>query len=212
LNVFKYCYTIYKAILLNLDRTCHLRYLIGYLNSISEPEMKNIKEKAEKIRWFVMDVDGVLTDGGIIYDSNGNELKKFCVKDGIGITLLHSAGIKTAILTSRVSKMVQKRAEELGITEVIQGAKDKLKLYEAMKKKYSISDEEILYIGDDLVDLPVLRKAGFPVCVKDSPDELKEICVYITRNSGGKGAVRETAELLLKMKGLYEKVLKMYTG
>ncbi|SNZ06496.1 3-deoxy-D-manno-octulosonate 8-phosphate phosphatase (KDO 8-P phosphatase) [Persephonella hydrogeniphila] len=174
--------------------------------------MKNIKEIAERIRWFIMDVDGVLTDGGIIYDSGGNELKKFCVKDGMGITLLHNAGIKTAILTSRNSPMVQKRAEELRISEVIQGAKDKLNLYENLKAKHNLADDEILYIGDDFVDLPVLKRVGFPVCVKNSPDELKEVCVYITKNEGGKGAVRETAELLLKMKGLYSKAIEKYTG
>jgi len=174
--------------------------------------MENIQKRAEKIRWFIMDVDGVLTDGGIIYDGNGKELKKFCVKDGMGITLLHNAGIKTAILTSRISPMVEKRAKELGIDEVIQGAKNKLELYEKLKKKYSIDDDQILYIGDDFPDLNVLKQVGFPVCVKDSPEEIKNVCIYITKNEGGKGAVREVCELLLKLQGKYEEAVKKYTG
>ncbi|WP_456464534.1 KdsC family phosphatase [Persephonella sp.] len=174
--------------------------------------MKNIKEIGKKIRWFIMDVDGVLTDGGIIYDSSGNELKKFCVKDGMGITLLHNVGIKTAILTSRKSYMVEVRAKELGIHEVIQGAKDKLELYKKLKKRYSIIDDQILYIGDDFPDLPVLKVVGFPVCVKSSPKEIKDVCMYITKKEGGNGAVREVAEYLLKIQGKYEKAIKKYTG
>jgi len=174
--------------------------------------MRNIKKVAKSIRWFIMDVDGVLTDGGIIYDSNGSELKKFCVKDGMGITLLHNVGIKTAILTSRKSPMVEKRAKELGIDEVIQGAKNKLQLYEKLKEKYSVIDDQVLYVGDDFPDLPVLRRVGFPVCVKNSPEEIKSVCVYITKKEGGNGAVREVAELLLKLQGKYEEAIKKYTG
>ncbi len=159
-----------------------------------------------------MDVDGVLTDGGIIYDSDGRELKEFCVKDGMGITLLHNVGIKTAVLTSRNSPMVKKRAQDLNITEVIQGASDKLKLYEKIKKEYNILDEEVLYIGDDYVDLPVLKKVGFPVTVPDAPEELKDVCVYITDKNGGDGAVREVAELILKLSGRFEQAIKRYTG
>ncbi len=173
-------------------------------------ENLKLKEIALKIRWFIMDVDGVLTDGGIIYDSAGRELKKFCVKDGMGITLLHNAGIKTAIITSRNSPMVKRRADELNITEVIQGVSDKLFLYEKIKKRYSLSDEEVLYVGDDFVDLPVLRRVGFPVTVPDAPEELKEVCVYVTQKQGGDGAVREVAELLLKLSGKFEEAVRRY--
>ena len=159
-----------------------------------------------------MDVDGVLTDGGIIYDSNGNELKKFCVKDGMGIALLHNVGIRTAILTSRKSPMVEIRARELGIDEVMQGAKNKLQLYEKLKEKYSVTDDQILYIGDDFPDLPVLKRVIFPVCVKNSPEEIKNVCIYITKKEGGKGAVREVAELLLKLQEKYEEAIKKYAG
>ena len=173
--------------------------------------MEKLKGLASKIRWFIMDVDGVLTDGSIVYDSDGREIKRFCVKDGIGINLLHNVGIKTAFITSRSSSMVEKRGKELKITEIIQGASDKLAWYEKVKEKYHILDDEILYIGDDFVDLPVLRKVGFPVTVPDAPDELKEICVYVTQKQGGDGAVREVAELLLKLSGKFEEAVRRYT-
>ena len=172
--------------------------------------MENLKGRALKIKWCIFDVDGVLTDGKIIYDSEGNELKQFNVKDGLGINLLHKAGIKTAIITSRSSSVVQKRALELGITEVIQNAKNKLEAYGYLKEKYNIADEEILYIGDDLVDIPVLKRVGFPVCVKDAVNELKDLVSYVTRKKGGEGTVREIAELILKLQGKYEDVIKDY--
>ncbi|WP_457628088.1 KdsC family phosphatase [Persephonella sp.] len=174
--------------------------------------MENLKEIFSGIKWFIMDVDGVLTDGSIIYDSEGRELKVFSVKDGMGITLLHRAGIKTAIITSRNSPMVQRRAGELGITEVIQGASDKLELYSRLKEKEGFSDKEVLYIGDDYVDLPVMKVVGLPVTVPDAPVELKDTALYVTKRHGGKGAVREVAEMLLKAQGKFDEVIKTYTG
>ncbi|WP_456393665.1 KdsC family phosphatase [Persephonella sp.] len=174
--------------------------------------MENLKEIFSSIKWFIMDVDGVLTDGSIIYDSEGRELKVFSVKDGMGITLLHRAGIKTAIITSRNSPMVQRRAGELGITEVIQGARDKLELYSRLKEKEGFSDKEVLYIGDDYVDLPVMKVVGLPVTVPDAPVELKDTALYVTKRHGGKGAVREVAEMLLKAQGKFDEVIKTYTG
>ena len=174
--------------------------------------MENLKEIFSSIKWFIMDVDGVLTDGSIIYDSEGRELKVFSVKDGMGITLLHRAGIKTAIITSRNSPMVQRRAGELGITEVIQGARDKLELYFRLKEKEGFSDKEVLYIGDDYVDLPVMKVVGLPVTVPDAPVELKDTALYVTKRHGGKGAVREVAEMLLKAQGKFDEVIKTYTG
>ncbi|WP_338151271.1 HAD-IIIA family hydrolase [Persephonella sp. IF05-L8] len=173
-------------------------------------KMENLRDKALKIKWFILDVDGVLTDGKIIYDTQGKELKQFNVKDGLGINLLHRAGIKTAIITSRNSSIVEKRASELGITEVIQNAKNKLEAYIYLKEKFNITDEEILYVGDDLVDIPILKRVGFPVCVKDAVNELKDLVVYVTRKKGGEGAVREIAELILKLQGKYEEVIKDY--
>ncbi len=172
--------------------------------------MISLKERASKIKWFLMDVDGVLTDGKVIYDSEGREIKHFCIKDGLGIRMLSRAGIKTGIITGRTSPMVLKRALELEITEVFQDAKIKLPVYEEIKKKHGLKDEEILYIGDDYVDLPILRRVGFPVCVPSAPDAVKEVCAYVTRREGGDGAVRETIELLLTLQGKLEGLLKRY--
>ncbi|NPA58801.1 MAG: HAD hydrolase family protein [Aquificae bacterium] len=173
--------------------------------------MENLK-LFESVNWLIMDVDGVLTDGSIIYDSLGNELKVFSVKDGMGITLLHRAGIKTAVLTSRNSPMVKKRAEELEINRIIQGAKDKLELYGRLKEEEGFMDSEVAYIGDDYVDLPVMKTVAVPITVPDAPEELKKTALYITQNGGGKGAVREVCELILKAKGVFEQVVKPYIG
>ncbi len=172
--------------------------------------MITLKGRAKKIKWFVMDVDGVLTDGKVIYDSDGKETKNFSIKDGLGIRFLSRAGIKTAIITGRTSPMVLKRALELEITEVIQDAKQKLPVYEEFKKKHGLKDEEILYIGDDYVDLPILRRVGFPVCVPSAPEGVKEVCAYITQTEGGNGAVREVIEKLLFLQGKLDEILERY--
>jgi 3-deoxy-D-manno-octulosonate 8-phosphate phosphatase (KDO 8-P phosphatase) len=170
--------------------------------------MITLKEKAKKIKMFLVDVDGVLTDGKVIYDSSGNELKSFNIKDGLGITLLHKVGIKTGIITGRNSPMVEKRASELKINEVFQGKKEKLDSYEYIKKKYILKDEEILYIGDDLIDIPILKKVGFPVAVADAAKIVKKYCIYITKAKGGEGAVRETIDYLLTLRGEYNKAVE----
>ncbi|WP_028950257.1 KdsC family phosphatase [Sulfurihydrogenibium subterraneum] len=169
-----------------------------------------LEEKAKKIKWFIFDVDGVLTDGKIIYDSEGREIKNFCVKDGIGIHMLHLSGIKTAIITGRNSEIVNKRAVELGITEVFQNSSNKLQHYKYIKEKYSLQDEEILYMGDDIVDIPVLKRVGFPATVPSAPEEVKKLCIYITKQEGGNGAVREVIDLVLKIQGKYKDIIKKY--
>ena len=171
-----------------------------------------LKNRALKIKMFLMDVDGVLTDGKVIYDSQGNELKSFNIKDGLGIGMLHRAGIKTGLITGRNSPMVKRRAKELKINEVFQGKRKKLDTYESIKEKYNLKDEEILYIGDDLIDIPILKRVGFPVTVSDAVDEVKGFCIYITSRKGGEGAVREVADMILKFRGDYEKVFKEIVG
>lgn len=172
--------------------------------------LKLLKEKAEKIKWFVFDVDGVLTDGKITYDSEGREIKSFCVKDGVGIYMLHLAGIKTAIITGRQSEIVIKRSIELNISEVFQNSKNKLEHYNQLKEKYSLKDEEILYIGDDIVDIPLLKRVGFPVTVPSAPEEVKNFAVYVTIKEGGNGAVREIIDLVLKLQNKYDEIIKKY--
>ena len=172
--------------------------------------MVPLNKKARNIKMFLMDVDGVLTDGKVIYDSNGNELKAFNIKDGLGIGLLHKAGMITGIITGKTSPMVEKRANELKIKEVFQGKKKKLESYELIKRKYKLQDDEMLYIGDDLIDIPILKRVGFPVAVADASEIVKKYCVYVTKAKGGEGAVRETIDYILHLRGEYEKIIEEF--
>ncbi len=160
---------------------------------------KSIIKKALKIKLFITDVDGVLTDGSLILGNNGEEFKSFNSQDGMGIKLLQKNDIKVAIITGRSSKIVENRAEELDIKEVYQGIDDKIKIFNNLLDKYSLNSNEVSYIGDDLNDLPVLNEVGLSFTVSNGVDKVKENVDYITEKSGGKGAVREAAELILNI-------------
>lgn len=166
---------------------------------------------AEKVRLLILDVDGVMTDGGITLDNSGNELKSFHVRDGHGIKLLIRYGIDVAFLTGRQSEVVLRRADELGVKEVHQKCLKKIEAYDAIKKNLSVTDEEIACIGDDIVDIPLLRRVGLPVVVHDADSETKAFASVVTFNGGGKGAVREVTDLILKAKGLWEGILDGYS-
>ena len=170
----------------------------------------SLEERMKRIRLIIMDVDGVLTDGGIYMGPDGEAMKRFDIKDGLGIALWRRAGEKTAILTGRSSKIVENRAKELHISVVRQGCRDQRSAYEELKKEMNFSDEEIAYIGDDLIDLPVMRRAGLPVAVADAAPEAKEAALLVTEHAGGHGAIRETAELLLRAQGLFEDAAAQY--
>ncbi|TDX59216.1 KdsC family phosphatase [Orenia marismortui] len=157
-----------------------------------------LKDKAAKIKLFITDVDGVLTDGRIVLGNNGEEFKFFHVHDGKGIQLAHEAGIKTAIITGRESKLVQRRADELSIQEVHQNIKDKIKVFNSILEKYQVSEDEVAYIGDDVNDLEILKRVGLSFTPANGVDKVKEAVDYITTKEGGQGAVREAIELLLK--------------
>ncbi|MBN1407287.1 MAG: HAD-IIIA family hydrolase [Calditrichaceae bacterium] len=157
-----------------------------------------MKLKLLNIKLLLMDVDGVLTSGDIIYSSSGEELKRFNIQDGMGITLARKAGLKTGIITSRESAMVKWRAEELKIDIISQGNSDKLKPYEQIRNQEGLKDEEIAYIGDDLPDLCILKRVGFSAAVANARDEVKAVCDYVTIAEGGHGAVREIVEMILK--------------
>lgn len=173
-------------------------------------EAEEIMKKAKIVKLLLMDVDGVLTDGSIIYDNKGGEWKFFHVRDGHGLKLLSKFGIMTGIITGRSSDIVLKRADELGINFVYQNVKDKGVLIDEIKSKNNFKSEEIAYIGDDIVDIPVFRRVGFRVTVPEAPNEVREEVDYITLNYGGKGAVREVCEIIMKAKGLWDEVLKQY--
>lgn len=172
--------------------------------------MELLRIKAKKIKIFITDVDGVLTDGKIIYSNNGEEIKAFHVQDGLGFKLLKNIGIKTAIITSRKSNIVEKRGKELKIDYIFQNIKNKKEAVNIILQNEDIKYENILYIGDDLVDLPVLKKVGFPVTVPSAPEILKENCIYITKKEGGNGAVREVIDLILKLREEYEEAIKEF--
>ncbi|HEV7643759.1 MAG TPA: HAD hydrolase family protein [Pyrinomonadaceae bacterium] len=164
--------------------------------------MKNITEdilaRAKKIKLVLMDCDGVLTDGKIYFNEHGEETKAFNTKDGLGIVLLHRAGIATGIITGRVFNGLKRRAEELGIRYLRMGCDDKTEEFENILADAGVSAEETAYIGDDLPDIALLKKAGLAVAVADSVREVLEAAHYITEKNGGDGAVREVADLILQ--------------
>ncbi len=161
---------------------------------------QKIQEKAKKIKMIIMDVDGVLTDGCIILGSKGEELKNFYVQDGVGIYLALQKGLVIALVSGRRSEVVKRRAEELKISEIYQGVSLKIEIYHKLLKKYGLKDEEIAYIGDDLGDIPPLRKAGLALAPANGVEEIKDIVHYVTRAPGGGGAVREAIDIILKAK------------
>ena len=158
----------------------------------------SVRKKAANIRLLLLDVDGVLTDGHIIIDDRGIETKHFHVRDGQGISFLKRNGIEVGFITGRTSNVVRHRAKDLGVSLVFQGVQDKLTLYEQIKQKTHLTDQQIGYVGDDIIDLPVLRCVGLAVMVGNGAAELKPYAHYVTRALGGAGAVREVAELILK--------------
>lgn len=163
----------------------------------------------ENIKLIAMDVDGVLTDGSIVYGTGDFELKVFCVKDGQGITLARRARIEIAFITARISDALRKRAKDLGVIEVHQGVDDKWGCLKKIIVRYQLDPKEVLFIGDDIIDIPVMRNVGYPVAVADAIDEVKEIAKYVTENRGGRGAVREVINLVLKSQGKYEGLMKI---
>lgn len=169
-----------------------------------------MKEKARKIKWLLLDVDGVMTDGGIIL-SGGLEIKRFHVQDGLGINLAQRAGLRVGILTGRESEAVARRARELEIEEVSQGCSSKLEAYLQVLERYGLKDEEVAYMGDDLPDLPLLRRVGLAFAVANAVPEVKRQADHVTQKAGGEGAVREAVELLLRLIGQWEKVIASYS-
>lgn len=164
-----------------------------------------------KIKLILFDVDGVLTDGNITYTDKGVEIKDFNVQDGLGITMARLAGFKTGIISSRKSKAIDLRAKQLKIDVISQGNLRKLSEYNRLRESLNLTDEQVCYIGDDLLDLPVLRKAGFAVAVANAREEVKKECDYITTVSGGHGAVREVIDMILKRQEKFETVLNHLT-
>ena len=171
---------------------------------------KVLADKFRKVKFLLLDVDGVLTDGRIIYDSNGYDSKFYDVHDGLGVYLLGMIGLKTILITAKGSKSIKPRARDMRVEAVYENILPKTRVYEKILRKYGLKDEEICFVGDDLVDLCVLKRAGVPVATHNAAHEIKRAALYVTQRDGGRGAVREVAELILKSKGLWNKALSIY--
>ena len=170
----------------------------------------NIDERARKIRLLMLDCDGVLTDGRIIMLPGGDETKAFDVKDGHAMVMAQRAGLRIAIISGRKSSVVQARAKELGIAHLHEMAWVKTEPYEKILGEEGLSDQEVCYVGDDVVDIPLLRRAGLAVSVADAVEEAKRHSHFVTARAGGRGAVREVIEIILKAQDKWDEALARY--
>lgn len=198
------CTTFFALVL--FDSPVRQKYFSKSNRTLSQENPSELTKKLSAIQWLVLDVDGVLTDGVISYDSEGNEQKRFNIKDGLGIKLLQKAGIQVGIITGRVSPMVQRRADELGINQLIEGREDKAAALKELAEQLTISMESIAYMGDDLPDYQAIACSGCGVTVADGHPDVKQVADHVTSLPGGLGAVREFCDLLLKTQGTYEQV------
>ncbi|ARG97847.1 KdsC family phosphatase [Legionella micdadei] len=172
--------------------------------------MNELLEKAKNIKCLICDVDGVLTDGQLYIDNYGNELKTFCVQDGMGLKLLMAAGIHVAVITTSQNAVIDHRMKQLGIQHYFKGQVDKNNAFNQLKLRLGFSNEDFAYIGDDLPDLAIIRQVGFGVAVANAVDQVKEFAAWQTEQSGGRGAVREVCDLILNAKQMQDIALARY--
>jgi len=177
---------------------------------MTDLKVASAREKARLVRWLVLDVDGVLTDGRIILDGEAGEWKAFDVRDGQRIVLAAREGIRTVFLTGRSARVVERRAAELGVYRVFQGAHDKGETMDMFFREAGARPEETAYLGDDIVDLPALRRAGLAAAVADAVPEVRAAADWIAAAPGGKGAVRELVEFILAAQGRWEAALARF--
>jgi 3-deoxy-D-manno-octulosonate 8-phosphate phosphatase (KDO 8-P phosphatase) len=169
-----------------------------------------IERRAKRIRLLLLDCDGVLTDGRLMLLPDGDEQKTFHARDGHGIVLFHRAGLKTGIISGRTSGVVERRAQELGITYLRQNARDKIKVFEELLTEMNLAPTECAYVGDDVVDIPIMQRVELAVAVADATEETRKAAHYVTEHNGGQGAVREVTELILKAQGRWAELMKRY--
>lgn len=172
--------------------------------------MLTLADKAKKIRLALFDVDGVLTNGVLLYGPNGTEIKHFHVHDGQGMKLLQKAGIEIGIITLRQSDTVTKRMQDLGVQHVYQGQSNKIDAYEDIKRKLQIPDDEIAYVGDDLPDLPLIARVGLGITVPNAPRIMHDYAAWVTHAHGGHGAVREVCDFILEAQGHYPALIESF--
>lgn len=161
--------------------------------------MENFKTKLTRVKAIVLDVDGVLTDGSVTLMPDGEQVRVMNIKDGYALQLAVKKGYKVAIISGGRSEMVRKRLNGLGITDIYLGAHTKIDVYKELLEIYSLTDDDILYMGDDIPDYEVMKRVGVPTCPNDAAQEIKDICLYISYNKGGKGAVRDVLEQVMKV-------------
>ncbi|MEQ8208782.1 MAG: HAD-IIIA family hydrolase [Lacipirellulaceae bacterium] len=171
----------------------------------------SLKDRCQQIKLILTDVDGVLTDGGVILDNQGVESKRFSIRDGQGIRLWQQAGGQVGIVTGRSSQIVKLRAAELDIDILRQGVKDKLPMVEGIVAEQELTLEQVAYVGDDLPDLPVIKRVGLGVAVADAAEECRKGAAYVTSVGGGRGALRELIEVILKNTDRWEGAIKQFT-
>jgi 3-deoxy-D-manno-octulosonate 8-phosphate phosphatase (KDO 8-P phosphatase) len=169
-----------------------------------------LTEALKEIRLLLLDVDGVLTDGGITYGDRGEEIKTFNVKDGLGIRLLMDAGIEVGVVTGRSSKALYHRCRNLGITRLHDGVTDKVSALSSIRAETGLSEAQIAFVGDDLPDLEILSRVGLPITVADADAAVCEKAAWVTSAPGGKGAVREVCEAILKARGLWQETVRKF--
>lgn len=167
-------------------------------------------ERAQTVRLMIFDVDGVMTDGGLYYTDSGEELKAFNSLDGHGLKMLRQSGVQLAIISGRKSRLVEHRARNLGIDHLIQGAHDKRAAFEGLIAELGFTPEQCGYMGDDVIDLPVMRRVSFAVAVPDSPTLVRQHAHYVTGARGGNGAVREVCEVIMQAQGTLDAQLAPY--
>ena len=168
-----------------------------------------MKYDIKKIKMIISDVDGVLTDGTIYKGTDGQEFKKFTVHDGVGVAMARAANLKIALISGRYSPATEYRAKELKINDVYNGGLNKIPAYEELKRKYSLNNSQIAYLGDDLIDIPVMKKVALPIAVANASKLVKNISQYITEVSGGHGALRDAVEWIIDKKGITTEVLEV---
>lgn len=169
-----------------------------------------VEAKAEGIKLLILDVDGILTTGALYYLNDGTEMRGFHIHDGLGIQLLQKTGVTVAVISGKKSEAVARRLAELNIEHAFLGHDEKIPAYEELKAKLGLTDDQIAYMGDDLPDLPLLRRAGLAISVPNAVEIIQQHADYITKNKGGKGAVREACEFIMKSKNQYQAVIQSY--
>lgn len=171
---------------------------------------RSVIEKAKKVKVLLLDVDGVLTDGRIVYDSSGRNSKFYDVHDGMGVHLLRMRGIPTVLISAKRSAAIRPRARDMHVDRVYENIKPKTAVLDDIMKRYGVGSAEMCFVGDDLVDICLMRKVGLPVAVANACDEVKASAAWVTSRQGGRGAVREVSEMILKAQGQWLRAIRPY--